>query len=328
MQKANKKSYSKLSKLGTVLITGCAGFCGYWLVKYIREKFPHTYITGADVIDNKKVNNILDEFYFLDLANFEKTQKVINKIKPEIVFHFAGIFGDKNLETIYKINVGGTANLLKAVQSIKTAHKTRVILAGSAAVYGNTPIKRKHIDEYCKVQPVTHYGISKASEEMVGRLYAKESNIKIIFYRMFNLIGPGLSVQLLPGRIAGELTEIKKGKKKNVIKVGNINSIRDFLDIRDAVKLYVNLALYGKAGEIYNVGSGKGIRISDLLKCFISQSKLKVSLISEPSLYKNNDVEYSVADITKLSRIIPVIQEIKIEQSVSDMLKYYKSTKK
>lgn len=163
---------------------------------------------------------------------------------------------------------------------------------------------------------------------MVGRLYAKESNIKIIFYRMFNLIGPGLSVQLLPGRIAGELTEIKKGKKKNVIKVGNINSIRDFLDIRDAVKLYVNLALYGKAGEIYNVGSGKGIRISDLLKCFISQSKLKVSLISEPSLYKNNDVEYSVADITKLSRIIPVIQEIKIEQSVSDMLKYYKSTKK
>ena len=305
-----------------ILITGCSGFCGYWLIKHIRERFPSSILFGVDLTPNKNVNSILDNFYSLNLTDFKKTREIIDNIKPEIIFHLAGILDDENIEKIYEVNVGGTANLLEAVQLVKSKHKVKILLISSAAVYGNIDKKKNPIIEDYQICPTSHYGVSKAAVEMIGRLYSRNPSVEVVISRTFNLLGPGLSENLLPGRVTNEILTIKKGMKKNIIKVGNINSVRDFLDVRDVVKLYVNLALYGKSNEIYNVGSGKGIKISELIKLFIAESKLKISIISETEIYRNNDIDYSIADITKLSGIIAVKKEISTEQSISNMLEY------
>ena len=308
-----------------ILITGCSGFCGYWLIKHIKERFPCSVLFGIDLIPNKNVNSVLDTFYSLNLSDFKKTREVIDKIKPEAVFHLAGIFNSENVEKIYEFNIGGTANLLRAVDLIKSKHKITVLLTSSAAVYGNVDRKENLIVENHQICPISQYGISKAAVEMLGRLYSKNPSMEVVISRTFNLLGPGLSGNLLPGRIANEILTIKKrGMKENIIKIGNINATRDFLDVRDAVKRYVNLVLYGKANEIYNVGSGKGIKISELIKFFIEKSNLKISIVSNSKLYHNNDINYSVADITKISGIMKVKQEINTKQSISDMLEYDK----
>lgn len=302
-----------------ILVTGVNGFFGRYLSKYLIENYPASEIIGTDL--NELQSPLPLKCIISDITDYYNVKKMIVKTRPNIIFHLAGTFNQKDLLHLYSVNVIGTENLMKAAISLH--NNTRIILSSSAAVYGFVAPKNNPVNENTEVKPVSHYGISKATMEMTGRMYGQDQkNLEIIIARIFNLIGNGISSSLLPGSLTEKIHEALKVKGKKKIKVGNINSFRDFLDVRDAVNAYILLALKGINNNIYNIGSGIGTKIKDIIELFVKNVGSEIQIISDNKLYKKNDPEIITADITKIKNHTGWKPRITLEESVLDIIKH------
>lgn len=305
--------------LGRIFITGASGFLGRHLISYLFQSYRDSEIIGADL--HEPYSEFPAKFIKFDITDYDTAKEIIDRIQPHTIFHLAGTFNQKDLIHLYKINVIGTENLIKAVTFL--SEPTTIILSSSAAVYGLLKSENNPVKENLKVNPVSHYGISKVAMEMIGNIYAqRQSHLEIIIARAFNLIGPGLSSLLLPGYLTEEVRKVLKINKKKIIRVGNINPYRDFLDVRDAVKAYISLALRGEKNNIYNVGSGIGTKIKDLVDLFVKSVDSDIQIISDPALYKEDDPEIIVADISKIQKRTGWKPQIDLKKSVQAIISH------
>ena len=256
--------------LKRILITGSNGFFGRHLTSYLIENCPETeMIIGLDL--HEETHQSSAEFIACDITDFDSLKRIIFDFQPNTIFQLAGTFNQNDLAALYKINVIGTDNLVRS--SFLLSKKVRIILASSAAVYGDVPSEDNPITEEIKVNPVTHYGISKAAMEMVGNIYGQgQKDVEVIVARMFNLVGTGISSYLLPGRLAKKMREAMQSHDGKILKIGNIHPVRDFVDIRDAIEAYLLLAIKGKKNNVYNIGSGIGTKIEELVELFINNA--------------------------------------------------------
>ncbi len=270
------------------LITGISGFVGPYLKKELEANGYKVY--GMDRHGSEK--HVLK----CDITDYSSVYNIIKKTRPDYIFHLAGFSSvSKSFvepELCHDINVNGTKNLLDAVVSHKL--KPRILIVSSADIYGEPeymPIDEKH-----PVRPVSPYGVSRAEQEKLALSY----DLPIIISRSFNHTGPGQSDRFVIPSMRKQIGDAKDGAS---IYVGNLECIRDFSDVRDVVRAYRILAEKGKPGEIYNVGSGKGINLRELLMRLIKDSGKDIKVVMEKKRLRKNDISRQVCDNRKASRL-------------------------
>ena len=299
------------------LVTGIEGFVGPYLSSFLVNQGIEVF--GTFFAPTSPGNNL----YHMDVTNKQEVESVIQKVCPDHVFHLAGFSSVaasfSNPYACKKINVEGTKNLLDAIAS--TGIKTKILIVSSAEVYGKPrfiPITEKH-----PVNPLSPYAESRVEQERACLAYAKEHKLDIVISRSFNHSGPGQSDTFVLSSFAKQIAMIEKGKQSS-LKVGNLDAIRDFSDVRDVVKVYYLLLKRGKSKEIYNVCSGKGYSIKELLEMLIKKSSMSIVTESDPARLRKSDIPILVGDNSKCVKRTRWQRAYPIEKELADILAYWR----
>ena len=304
------------------LITGINGFVGKYLSKYLIEKGYEVY--GTVLEDDIHMDDV--KIYKMNLLDKEEVAETIRKIKPDQVYHLAGQsavgLSWKNPTLTIDINVNGTINLLDSIREENL--DVKVLIIGSSDQYG--PIKPENcpINEEHELNPSSPYTISKVTQENVAKLYVKAYGMKIIMVRAFNHIGPMQCKNFVVSDFASRIVDIEFGKQ-SIMKVGNLEAYRDFTDVRDIVRGYNMLMERARIGEIYNIGSGKAIKIQDLLDILISLSKKYIEVEIDKDKLRPSDVPIVECDNSKIKSHIGWQPELDIRETLKDTLDYWRN---
>ncbi len=312
-----------------ILITGIAGFVGRHLIKYLTTEGNHE-ILGIDLnFKNFNLDNYSGKIELLeaDLTDRQRILSIIKKFKPQQIYHLAAQSSvsyswDNPVET-FRINVFGGINILEGLKIFCT--RCRILMVCTAEEYGEIDNRDKAIDENFRIYPKNPYAISKAALDFFSSVYYSAYKLPVYISRSFNHIGPGQSERFVASDFARQIAMIENGSQDPVISVGNLQSQRDFLDVRDAVKAYDYIINRGSEGQVYNVCSGKGQKISDLLDTLISlstRSDIKVKI--DKSKFRAIDVKVMYGDNSKLKAQTGWTSQYSIETSLKDTLNYWR----
>lgn len=314
-----------------VFITGITGFAGSHLAEYLSSKKKYK-IVGTYLFDEsiRNVNNFKNKINLVkvDLAHKESVSDLIRDLKPDLVFHLAALtspaesFQNPN-ETITN-NIDIEVNLLSAIKENKLLD-AKILITSSADIYGLVRKKDLPIDEETRLMPVSPYAVSKIAQDFLGLQFFLSYNLKIIRVRPFNHIGPRQSPQFVVASIAKKIAEIEKGKREKVLSVGNLESKRDFTDVRDMVRVYTIVLEKGKLGEVYNIGSGVSYSIREILNKLLSMSNSKITVKSDKSLFRPIDNPELICDATKFIKISNWKPKIDIDTTLKDTLDYWRN---
>ena len=310
-----------------VLITGISGFVGSYLGQLLLEKgfeIVGTYLTdeSKDSLPNKEKYTL----HKLNLIDEKSTWELIEKEQPDQIYHLAALPATRdsfdNPKETFINNVSSQISILEAVK--KTGLKnTKILIVSSAEVYGLVSKDNLPINEEVPFNPTNPYAVSKLTQDMLGLQYFLSDQLKIIRVRPFNHVGPRQSPQFAVSAFAKKIAEIEKGKEK-IMKVGNLDSSRDFTDVRDMVKAYVLALDLGKEGDVYNLGSGKSYKISEILDMYISMSRVKITVEKDRSLIRRSDDPQLLCDSSKFRKLTGWKPEIPIEKTLKDTLEYWR----
>lgn len=267
------------------------------------------------------------EFEEADITHREKIFSIIKKFKPDQVYHLAAQSSvshswEDPVET-FRINVFGGINILEGLKIF--CPECRILMACTAEEYGETDIPDKPVDEQFRIFPQNPYAISKSALDFLSSVYYGAYKLPVFISRAFNHIGPGQSERFVCSDFARQIALTESGKQEPEIWVGNIQSERDFLDVRDAVKAYYFIINKGRPGQVYNVCSGRKLKISDLLDMLISFSKrsdIKVKI--DRKKLRAIDVKSMYGDNSKLKNHTGWIPGYSIETSLKDTLDYWR----
>ena len=303
------------------LIIGGSGFVGGYLTeKLLSLDDKEVFVTKLPA----EVEKYPVKYYDLDITDCKQTEMLIAEVCPDVIFHLAAQSSVKlsweKPQLTADINIKGAINVLEAVR--KKCPKCRLIIIGSSEEYGNIDYSRK-VSEETVPNPRNIYAVTKLAQENLASIYAKAYGLDVILVRAFNHVGPRQSTQFVVSDFCNQVAMIEKGLKDPVMAVGNLASYRDFLDVRDVVNAYVYLAKKGKSGEVYNVGSGRAIRIEEILDIILRQAIKAIRVIVDPDRFRPIDIPIVVADNTKLLNL-GWKQTINIEQTISDTLNYFR----
>lgn len=286
------------------LVTGCLGFSGKYLLEYLQEK-KDLDLYGIDIRQDHK-GGLPGKYFRVNLNNRKAVVATLKEIKPHLIFHLAGRMFGKSYEEYHRGNVKGMINLLDAVLESKGNRKNGPVIvdAGSSAEYGFSDRKSIPIQEDAPLRPKNFYGISKVVQGLLALQYHTMFGLKVIRTRTFNLIGPGQSSHFVCGSITRQIVALEKEeKKKGVLKIGNVKSIRDFVDVRDAVRAYWLLSQEGKPGEIYNVCSGRGTSILQAVNLALRFAKKELQVAHSRKLKKKEEIPIQIGNHSKISSI-------------------------
>jgi GDP-4-dehydro-6-deoxy-D-mannose reductase len=313
-----------------VLITGATGFVGSWLVEYLLSlKTVKVFGIKQRRSSMENVRHLTEEveFFECDLRDATSVLEVIERVKPNYIFHLAA---QSFVPTSWNAprgtidtNVMGTINLLEAVRKIKI---TPVIhIAGSSEEYGFVKKDELPIKEDNPLRPLSPYGVSKVAQNMLGYQYYRSYGLKIIRTRAFNHTGPRRPPYFVCSNFAYQVAKIEKGNSSPVIRVGNLEAIRDFTDVRDIVRAYWLVANKGEVGEVYNICSGEGRKVKDVLTTLLKLSKRKdIKVELDKRRLRPSDVPILVGDCSKFKRITNWERGIKFETTLKDLLNYWR----
>ena len=300
-----------------ILITGVDGFIGRAIWRYIKKRQPNFSVSGLDVKNNQVDKNI----FTCNLNHQRKLKSILTFINPDCIFHFAG-GRMANAKELLESNFLTTKYLLDTIGKIQNYHP-RIIIPGSAAEYGKVSLRKKLIKESYEPKPISWYGLVKLMQTNLGLAYAR-AGFDIVVVRMFNIMGAGTPSTLALGSFAQQIAMIEKGIRKRVIHTKNLNAKRDFLDIDDVCQALLLIAQSGKSGQIYNICSGYGIRIRELLEKLLSYAKVKDIIVKEN---KNNSLPSFevIGSNAKLRAATKWFSKMSIEKSLKNTLQGYRS---
>ncbi|MBV8601059.1 MAG: GDP-mannose 4,6-dehydratase [Candidatus Eremiobacteraeota bacterium] len=295
-----------------VLVTGGSGFVGRRLLAALRERGDDVFSAAPSRGD--------DEHLPLELTDRDNVRAVVELARPELVFHLAAqsfvpASLERPLET-YAVNVDGTAYLLEALRV--AAPKARLVFASSAQVYGNRPLTDMPLRETLAPSPANPYAASKAAAEALILASHASYGLDAVIGRAFNHIGPGQDPRFAIPAFAQRLARVASGHER-VLSVGNIETERDLLDVRDVVAAYVALAERGQSGEIYNVCSGSAVKMREVLRRLVNVAAVAVEIREDPSLLRAAEVPRAVGDPSKLKRTTGWAPRIALADSLREV---------
>ena len=314
-----------------VFITGISGFAGSHLAEYLLSKKEYdvsgTYLLEESVKRNLgTIKNNLD-LIRVDLINNKKVFEIIKSVKPDYVFHLAALpYTGTSFKAPFltmKNNIASQMNILSAIKD-NNLFNTKILVVSSGEIYGLIEKKDLPIDEETKFMPTSPYSVSKITQDFMGLQYFLSYKLKVIRVRPFNHIGPRQSPSFVVSSIAKSIAEIEKGKRKPVISVGNLSAKRDFTDVRDMVNADTLAIEKGKIGEVYNIGSGRSYRISEVLENLLKLSKIKIKIRVNKNLLRPVDIPELLCDATKFKKITNWKPKIDMSTTLKDTLDYWR----
>ena len=241
----------------------------------------------------------------------------LERIRPDVVFHLAGRIKAVDPEMLYDTNVLGTVALLEAIRASRL--RPRVIFASSSAVYGDAGAAP--LAEGAAIDPLTHYGASKAAAEIVVKRFASADGINVVIVRMFNLIGPGQRELLAASEFARQIALRECGAEKATpLRVGRLDGVRDFVDVRNVASALLALAQRGRSSATYNVCSGRGVSIRRCLEVLMSLSRIPLRYEEIENAGAGPEVSIQIGDRGRIKRELGWLPNISLEQSLADLL--------
>jgi len=309
-----------------LFVTGATGFVGRHFL-HLLKKTDHE-IFGICYPDEPEMGRYPSEYKIrkIDIRSEKEVEEFVKISEPDHVFHFAavsnvGLSWKKRKET-FEVNITGTLNLLEAVR--RHASKARVLFISSSDVYGSVRSNFKPLKETDPIYPLSPYAFTKLTGEKLCRFYSEVENLNIITARSFPHTGPGQSPDFVCSDWANQIARIEKGLSPPLIKVGNVEIERDFVDVRDVVKAYFSLIEKGRKGEVYNVSSGQSISLKDILEILLKNSQVKIEVRKDETKMRKIDIPVLVGDNQKIRREISWTPRIPIKQTVLDLLQYWR----
>jgi len=324
-----------MRKINKVLITGISGFVGSHLAEYILENEKGVSTVGLARWRSPKdnINNILSriQLEYGDLTDGYSVKKILTKHKPDVIFHLAAQsyvdFSFNAPISTLETNVIGTANLLESIKELKDfgGYDPIVHICSSSEVYGQVKKEEVPIVETNTFRPASPYAVSKVAEDMLGLQYWLSWKIKTIRTRMFTHEGPRRGEVFAPSSFAKQIASIEAGLMPPIVKVGNLDSIRTFMDVRDAVGAYWLLVTKCKPGDVYNIGGNETMSIGDMLKILINLSTVKkIKIKVDPKRLRPSDVTLQIPSVVKFKKVTGWSPKIKFEKTLLDMLDYWR----
>ena len=304
------------------LITGITGSGGSYLAEHILSKDSKIKIFGIyrsignkNLLKNKRI-----KLFKCDLCDFNKTQKIIKKINPGVIFHLASTANVRDSfnsprKTIENNNAI-TLNLLEVIRINKI--NPLVIICSTSEVYGKINKKDIPIKETKNIAPVNPYSASKAFQDLLSQIYSECYGLKIIITRMFSYTNARKNF-LFQTSFAKQIADIEKGKKK-ILTHGNLNSVRNIIDITDAMEAYWLTAKKGIIGKIYNISGKKVISVGNYLKELKKLSNVKIKSKIDKKLLRPVDVTLQIADTKKFIKDTGWSPKISFEESMKKLL--------
>ncbi len=311
----------------TVLVTGAGGFVGGWLV---RDLLARGYaVTGALKRGAEPPKALLNQderasvrWLPLELLDSESVRGVLSE-PYDCVVHLAAVSSGADARrhpgNAWAVNAAGTARVLEVASQQRYAGLAdpTILLASTAEVYGNAG--SRPLVETDPVRPCSPYAASKAGAELAAMETVGRTGLRVIVVRPFQQTGPGQDERFVVPALARRLKGARRAKAR-VIKVGNLEPVRDFLDVRDVCAALVTLLERGQAGDVYNVATGQGIRLQDLFGQMARVIGVDVIPEVDPELMRPADIAYLVGDATKLRAATGWAPRIQLDQTIADVV--------
>jgi GDP-4-dehydro-6-deoxy-D-mannose reductase len=314
------------------LITGITGFAGSHLAEYLLAEHPDVEVFGTyrwrSRMDNIEHLRSRVKLLETDLRDYTSMYNALERSRPDFVFHLAAqsfvpsswTAPNETLTT----NVAGQTNLFEAIRSLRLDPVVQI--ACSSEEYGLVLPDEVPIKETNPLRPLSPYAVSKVAQDYLGYQYFQSYGLKAIRTRGFNHTGPRRGHVFVTSNFCSQVAAIELGLQEPVIRVGNIEAIRDFTDVRDMVRAYWLAVNHGKPGEVYNIATGHGIRIRELLDNIIALANVEVKIEVDPERLRPSDVEILIGDSSKFRADTGWEPRIPFEQTVQDLLDYWRKT--
>ncbi len=316
-----------------VLITGITGFVGSHLAEYCLA-IPGVEVYGTIMFHHlgdemNRVEHIKNKIEILEcnLTNRIAAERVLQKVKPDKIFHLAGqsfvkVSWDGPEDTIFN-NIMAELNIFEACRSLGI--NPIIQIAGSSEEYGLVLENELPIKETNPLKPLSPYAVSKIGQEMLGYQYYKSYGLKVVLTRAFNHEGPRRGDQFVTSNFAKQIAEMEKGKREPIVKVGNLQAQRDYTDVRDMVKAYWLATEKCEFGRPYNICSGKMWKIEKVLDFLLSLStKKNIVIEQDASRMRPSDVPTLVGDYSEFHGATGWDPKIPFEKTLEDTLNYWR----
>tara|TARA_R100000234_G_scaffold120094_1_gene105368 strand:- start:3661 stop:4668 length:1008 start_codon:yes stop_codon:yes gene_type:complete len=322
----------------SAFITGITGMVGSHLADYLLENTSwkiYGFCRWNDSLDNiSHLSSHINsgeriELVYGDLNDLASLMTAVDTSSPDYVFHLAAQSYPQTsfsapLETL-DTNIIGTAKLLEAIR--KSKFSPIIHVCASSEVFGRVSKEHLPINEECSFHPASPYAISKVGTDLVGRYYAEAYGMTIMTTRMFTHTGPRRGDVFAESTFAKQIAMIESGMIPPVIKVGNLDSLRTWSDVRDAVRAYYLLVTVNPtSGQYYNIGGNYSCTVREMLDYLVSQSTVKdIQIEVEGSRLRPIDADLQVPDTAKFRQHTGWEPEISFEQTMGDLLNYWRS---
>jgi GDP-4-dehydro-6-deoxy-D-mannose reductase len=306
-----------------VVVTGAAGFVGSHLIELL-EREPDSQIVAWLRPDTEPlVTGSRIIWHGVELQDREAVSEALAAFKPAEIYHLAGVphVGESwsHVHETFAGNVLATHHLFAALR--RHHLKPRVLITSTAFVYA--PLDRA-ITEDDLVRPNSPYGTSKLAQEMVAQRAWQDDGIPALIARSFNHVGPRQAPSFVASSIAKQIAEIEAGRRPARLEMGNLDSERDIMDVRDTVRAYRAMMASATPGVPYNVCSGNPVPIRTLVDLMRSNARVPIAIAQDASRFRPNDTPLVLGDHSRLTRDTGWAPQIPFEQTVSDLLAYWR----
>jgi len=317
--------------MNRVLITGITGFAGSHLADYVLAEHPGVEVWGTCRWRSRRENvlhletkiRLLD----CDLADPTAVKRALEISRPEAIFHLAAqsfvpTSWTAPAETFH-VNVIAQIHLFEAIRALGLDPVVQI--ACSSEEYGLVLPGETPITEANPLRPLSPYAVSKVAQDFLGYQYFKSYGLRAVRTRGFNHEGPRRGEVFVMSNFARQIAAIEAGFQEPVIRVGNLDSVRDFTDVRDMVRAYWLAAVRGEPGEVYNIASGRGITIRSMLDQLVAMSRTPLRVETDPARLRPSDVEVLLGDASKFRAATGWAPAIELERTMADTIEYWRS---
>lgn len=311
-----------------LMITGFSGFVSRHFLSFLSDNHINMVVCGLDIQEpmfdyRKDYAGMKIQFHIINLLDEQSIKEIVSEFLPDFVLHLASFSSVAySWEHPMESFINNTNIFLNMITAIRESNcNCRILSIGSSEEYGDVSEKDIPIGEEQMCRPLSPYAVARVSQEMLSSVYSKSYHMNIVMTRSFNHIGPWQDDRFaVPGFIK-RIYEVKKsGMQKGEIETGDISIVRDFVDVRDVVRAYYLLLLYGRSGEIYNVCSGKGFALNEIIDFVAQEFGVEITTRTNPKYLRTDDNRIIIGSPEKIQKEFGWKPLIDIKQTLRDMI--------
>ena len=307
-----------------ILITGAQGFVGQHVIEALRRTFHYDFsIIATSKVPTAAATSVAS-IEALDVTNEQKVRDAIARHQPTHVVHLAGLAtpgaASSRRQEVWRLHVGGAINIAQAL--LDEAPYSCLIYVGSGLIYGDSAKTGLPLDETALLAPIDDYAATKAAADLAMGAFSHRG-LRVIRMRPFNHTGPGQTEAFVVPAFAAQIARIELGLAPPILHVGNLDSQRDFLDVRDVANAYalaVSKSEMIEPNAIFNIASGSARRVGDILDWFLEHSAANITILPDRNRLRQGDLPRIVGNASRIQRELGWAPKIEFNKTLSDIL--------